>query len=186
VNSVARFVSPHRNFAHGVRGGVPTHLGPDGVMVPEQTELIAEFTPDLRTDVERDLALSTFVFRGMPIYENGQPVDPTYRISVFDSEIAKLQNGWTDSDEQEVVESLRHNGPIGQMYVEVLPVAADKPWNGYDDLNDTARIVDLALGIDADLSKVVQYERENANRPDVIAALEAAIASADETIIVSA
>ena len=183
---MARFVSPHRNYSHGVRAAEAAHLGPDGVMVPEVTELSADFSPDLRTDVERDLALSTFSFRGLAIYENGQTVDPTYRISVFDSEVAKLQNGWTDEDEKEVVEELRHGGPIGLMYVEVIPVPTDKPWAGYDELTDAYRIVELATGIGADLSQVVSYERENKNREDVIDALEAAVAEADETIIVSA
>lgn len=182
---MARFVSQHRNFSLGVRGTVPAHLGPDGVMVPEVTELSADFSPDGRTNEDLALAKSTFVFRGMPIYENGQPVSPSYRISVFESEVAKLRNGWTDEDEALVVEKLR-TGPIGQMYVEVLPVPADKPWNGYDDLTDADRIVDLALAVDADLSKVEQYEREHANRQSVIEALQAATADADETIIVSA
>ena len=182
---MARFVSPHRNFSVGIRAERDAYLGPDGVMVPAVTPLEAQFTPDLRTDVERDLALSTFQFRGLAIHENGQPVDPTYRISVFDSEVAKLQNGWTDADEAAVVAALR-SGPIGQMYVEVVPVPVEKPWNGYDELTDADRIVELATAIGADLSQVVAYERENRDRDDVIEALKAAEAEADETIIVSA
>ena len=183
---MARFVSPHRSYAHGVRSAREAYLGPDGQMVPEVTALEAAFTPDLRTDEDIAIAKSTFKFRGMPIYESGQEVDPTYRISVFDSEVAKLQNGWTDDDEAFVVETLRHNGPIGQMYVEVIPVPAEKPWNGYDELTDADRIVDLAIGIGADLSKVIAYETENANREAVIDALQATLTEADETIIVSA
>jgi hypothetical protein len=155
-------------------------------MVPESKFLSADFTPDLRTDVERDLALSTFTFRGMPIYENGQPVDPTYRISVFDSEIAAMQNGWTDEEHALVLEELRTRGPNGQMYVEVVPVPAEKPWNGYDELTDADRIVELAIGIGADLSKVVAYESATLNREAVVDALQGAMAAADETIIVRA
>lgn len=182
----ARFVSPHRNYGMGIRPHKPAHLGPDGVMVPEQSELFAEFTPDLRTDADTILAKSTFSFRGLAIYENGQHVDPTYRISVFDSEFAKLQNGWSDEDEALVIKTLREKGPIGQMYVEAIPVAADLPWNGYDELSDIDRILDLAVGINADLESVLKYERENQNREDVVAALQAAIAEDSETIIVSA
>jgi hypothetical protein len=183
---MARFVSSHRNYSHGVRNGVPAHLGPDGRMVPEQTELSADFTPDLRTDEDTALAMASLQFRGLPIFEDGRPVPPNYRISVFDSEVAKLKNGWTDEDEEQVIEALRHGGPIGTMYVEVLPVAAEKPWNGYDELTDADRIVELALAITADLTKVAQYERENKARADVLAALDAAIAAAGETIVVSA
>ena len=183
---MARFVSPHRSYSHGVRSGREAYLGPDGKMVPAETSLSADFTPDLRTDEDTALAKSTFKFRGMPIYESGQEVDPTYRISVFDSEVAKLQNQWSDADEALVVDALRNNGPIGQMYVEVIPVPAEKPWNGYDELTDADRIVDLAIGTGADLSLVVAYETENLNRELVIDALQAALAEADETIIVSA
>ncbi len=183
---MARFVSPHRNYAHGVRGAREAHLGPDGRMVPETRELLAQFTPDLRTDADITLAKSTFTFRGLAIHENGQHVDPTYRISVFDSEFAKLKEGWTDDEEALVVDTLRNRGPLGQMYVESVPVAAEKPWNGYDELDDAGRIVELAVAIGADLTLVEQYERENEGRPEVLEALKAAIDSADETIIVSA
>lgn len=183
---MARFVSSHRNYSHGVRNHAPAHLGPDGKMVPEQRALRADFTPDLRTDEDTALALASLQFRGLPIFEDGREVGGFYRISVFDSEIAKLQNDWTDEEEALVVEALRHGGPIGSMYVEVIPAPAEKPWNGYDELTDADRVVELALAIDADLVKVAQYERENANRPAVLAAIEAAISAAGETIIVSA
>jgi hypothetical protein len=180
-----RFVSPHRNFQYGVRGGVPAHLGPDGKMVPEQRELVAKFSPDLRTDADLAFAKSTFNFRGLPIREGGQEISPAYRVSVFDSEVAALQNGWTSDEEALVVEALRAASP-SPMFAEIVPVAAEKPWNGYDELVDADRIVELALAIDADLDKVAQYETENLNREDVIEALKAAVAEADETIIVSA
>lgn len=160
-------------------------LGPYGEQLPFERGLSADFSPDLRTPEDDALAKSTFEFNGLAIYENGQHVDPSYRISVFDSEVMKLKNGWTDEEEALVVETLRHNGPIGQMYVEVLPVAASKPWNGYDELDDADRIMELALGINADLDQVAAYEKQNQNRSDVLDALAGA-STADETIIVSA
>jgi len=183
---MARFVSSHRAYSHGVRNHVPAHLGPDGKMVPEQHPLQAQFTPDLRTDEDTAVAMAHLQFRGLPIFEDGREIGPFYRISVFDSEVARLQNGWTEEDEALVVETLRTSGPIGSMYVEVVAAKADKPWNGYDDIKEADRIVELAVGISADLQKVVQYERENLARPEVIAALDAAIAEAGEQITVSA
>lgn len=183
---MARFVSAHRNFALGVRGHKAAHLGPDGKMVPEQAELSADFSPDLRTEEDTALALASLNFRGLPIFEDGRPVEPHYRISVFDSEVAKLQNGWTDAEEALVIEALRGNSGVNVMYIEVVPVAAEKPWNGYDGLKDADKVVELAIAIDADLTKVAQYERENLNRPEVVAALDAAIEAAGETITVSA
>lgn len=181
---MARFVSPHRNFSVGVRSHRAAYLGPTGKMVPEVPELSAEFTPDLRTAEDTALAKSVFTFRGMPIYEDGSEIDPSFRISVFDSEVAKLQNGWTDEDEEAVIEALR--GAVGSGCVEVIPAKAEKPWNGYDAVSDPDKIVELALAIDADLTQVQQYERENLNRDSVLAAIQDAIATRDETITVSA
>lgn len=183
---MARFVSPHGNYSHGVRAGQPERMGLNGVMLPAVPALKAQFETDWRQDEDIALAKSVFNFRGLAIYENGQHVEPTYRISVFDSELAKLKYGWTDEDTEIVVEALRNNGPIGQMYVEVIPAPAEKPWNGYDELDDATRIVELATAINADLEKVMQYERENQKRPEVIGALKAEIDDANETIIVSA
>lgn len=182
---MARFVSPHRNFSIGVRNARASYLGPDGKMVPAVEELRADFTPDLRTAEDTALAKSVFVFRGMPIYEDGSPIDPSFRISVFDTEVAKLQNGWSDDDEQLVIAAIRANVGSGSC-AEVIPVAAAKPWNGYDGLTDPEKVVELALAIDADLAQVEQYERENLNRPEVVEALQAAAAERDETITVSA
>jgi hypothetical protein len=183
---MARFVSPHRNYSHGVRAEKLQRLGPYGEHLPAEKALEAQFGPDYRSDEDLALAKSTFKFRGMPIYENGQPVDPAYRVSVFDSERTKLQNGWTDEEEALVVDALRHNGPIGKMYIEVVPATVDKPWNGYDNLEDAYRIVELALDIDADLAQVIAYEEQNSNRDRVLEALKAAVDGQAETIIVSA
>lgn len=183
---MARFVSQHRNFSHGVRNHAPAHLGPDGKMVPEVSALEAKFTPDLRNDDDLAFALSTFNFRGLPIYETGKPVAPSYRISVFDTEVAKLQNGWTDDDEDLVIKILRESSMHGSAFAELVPEPVAKPWNGYDDVTDATRILELAVGINADLAKVAQYERENKNRPDVLAALKTALDKAEEIIVVSA
>ena len=183
---MARFVSSHRAYSHGVRNHVAAHLGPDGKMVPEQTALQAQFTPDLRTDEDTAVAMAHLQFRGLPIFEDGREIGPFYRISVFDSEVARLQNGWTEEDEAEVVEALRTKGPLGAMYVEVIAAKAPKPWNGYDDITDADRVLELAVAIDADLLKVAQYERENRARPEVLAKIDAAIAAAGEQITVQA
>lgn len=183
---MARFVSQHRNFIHGIRVAEPAHLGPDGKMVPEVTALDAEFTPDLRTDEDLAFGLSHFNFRGLPIYASGEEVGASYRVSVFDSEIAKRQNGWTDADEALVVDTLRSSGMLGPAFLEMIPEPTEKPWNGYDSIEDADRILELAIGIDADLQKVLAYETENQNRPEVTATLKVAIAEASENIVVSA
>ena len=182
---MSRFVSPHRNFSVGVRSARESYLGPDGKMVPAVAELTANFTPDLRTAEDTALAKSVFTFRGMPIYEDGSDIDPAFRISVFDSEVAKLQNRWTDAEEALVVEALRTAVGSGGC-AEVIPEKTPKPWNGYDGLEDADKIVELALAIDADLTQVEMYERENLNRDKVIEALQAAASERDETITVGA
>lgn len=183
---MARFVSQHRNYRHGVRAHLPERMGVNGVMLPAVPELEAVFTTDLRTDEDLALALSRFAFRGVPIYENGQPANISLRISVFDSEIAARQNGWSDEDEQYVIDVLRGSSHNGAAFIEVVPASAIKPWNGYDEVADVSRIVELAVAIDADLRAVLQYERENQARPDVEYALQRAIEAEEETVIVRA
>lgn len=181
---MAKFVSPHRNFRVGIREGLPQRLGPYGEQLPEQKELTAEFTPDLRDDEALEFALSVFNFRGLPIYESGQKIDGSYRVSAYDTELAQRQQGWTDEERLLVEEALRNTNSA--MCQELVPAPAEKPWNGYDTLTDPARIVELAVGINADLATVIKYEEQNENREAVIEALQLAQEGGAETIVVSA
>ncbi len=126
-------------------------------------------------------------FHGMQEDESGRPLPIEIRLAVFDSEVAKLANHWSDEVEAEVVEWLRSNPRYGVDFVEVVPAPVGKPWPGYDGVDDPDRIIEIAGDIEADLNAVLRYEKENAKRDWVIAALEREIESLDEAeIVVSA
>lgn len=115
--------------------------------------------------------------------EAHRPLDPTYRFSVFDSELAQLNNGWTDDERLEVEEFLKAR--VGQdfFFVERGPLA--RPWPNFDEM-EAEQILVVAQATDADLKTLIAYEQENEARIEVIEILSEAVESADETIIVQA
>ena len=185
---MARFASQYRNYKVGtIRPGSPERLGHDGNMIPEIRALGAEFEHRLteKRDVDAVITKMGKAIHGQLEYPTGEKVPIYNRISVFDSEIAQRQNGWTDEERVLVEEALR-NHAMGTDYIEVEQAPADKPWNGFDELTDPERILELALAIDADLRLVLRYEEENQKRPEVLDALQDAIDSGEEAVIVSA
>lgn len=136
------------------------------------------------TDWERLEVLKHFdqKFRGLTYDEN-----PIHRLSTFDSLYAQEVNGWTD-EERLIVEKRVKEGPgHGVDYIVVDTPHVPAPWPSYDKLKPVGkRTVEMVaekiaettseLGLDPD--HVLAYERENENRPRVIAAVEALKAGA--------
>lgn len=178
-----RFVSQQKGHRVIVRNGRESYLGPQGDMVPPVTELVALFTHNLLTRDDAEEAKSRMHIRGTTEDEAGRPIDPAYRLSVFDSEVAQLQNGWTDEETDLVVAKLRSLLNRGDV-IEIEPEPVVKPWNGYDAIEEPDRIVELALAVEADLAKVLAYEKANKARPEVIDALRAEIADGEEESVV--
>ena len=168
---MARFVSQYLKYAHGIRDGVPAHMGLGGKMIPEVTRLEAEFSHDAITPKDAFFAKANLNFSGMPEDEAGHEIDPVYRISVFDSEAARLARGWSVEEEELVVEKLRSANENGSYFVEITPDPIEKPWNNYDETAPD-KIVEIAKLVNADLEQVLAYEREHANRLGVIDALQ--------------
>jgi hypothetical protein len=181
---MARFVSQYLKFSHGVRDGVPARIGLEGKMLPEVRALEAEFTHNGATPKDALIAKSALKFTGVPEDEAGNPIDPAYRISVFDSEAAKLALGWTDDEETLVVDTLRDSGDFGRAFTEILPEPIEAPWPNYDQ-TAPEEIVKVAGLINADLELALAYEKENQNRPGVVDDLTDAL-SVDPTEVVRA
>lgn len=184
----ARFVSQLKALHVTVRPhqNQKTVLNAEGtaIQVPPVPELAAQFEHGLLT-YEDAAAVKAHYSKliGTNEDEAGRPLDPTYRFSAWDSEVAQLQNGWSDEETQQVIEALRKG--VGNDYFEIEKAPATKPWNNYDDM-DAEQIVATALAIDADLHKIIEYEKANQFRTDVLAALAEALDAAEETVIVQA
>jgi hypothetical protein len=167
---MARFVSQYLKFSHGVRDSVPSHMQGNGQMSAEVRGLEAEFTHNGATPKDALVAKSSMKFTGVPQDEAGNDIDPAYRISVFDSEAAKLANGWSDDEEELVINVLRASGDLGRAFVEITPEPIEAPWPNYDQ-TDPEEIVKVAGLINADMELALAYEKDNQNRPGVIDAL---------------
>jgi len=183
---VAQFVSQYPGYRHGVRDEVSEHLGHDGRMVPQVRPLEAAFdrgglTPEAITEAKAKLT-----FHGLMEYESGDDLDPTYRMAAFDSEVAKLQGGWTDEEEALVINVLRASEENGRAYVEVIPAAAELPWANYEEVEDPDKAVEIALTIGADLDEVIRYELENQKRERWLEALTRAKETQEEVVVVKA
>lgn len=92
----------------------------------------------------------------------------------WDSRVAQEQNNWSDEDHDYVVLILRQvfeQRPDYGSEVVAVHVPAPLPWATYGDLTDAEEIVDLAqrLGL---VPETVRYERENAERNQVLGPLE--------------
>jgi hypothetical protein len=171
---MARFVSQYLKFAHGIQSGRPARMGLNGTMIPEVPFIEAQFSHDPVTPKDALVAKSSIKFIAVPEDEAGNEIDPSYRVSVFDSEVAARAFGWSEEEEQLVVDTLRASDSYGSAFVEVLPEPILAPWPNYDN-TDPELIISIATQIDADLEQALAYERENQKRPGVIDALTTAV-----------
>lgn len=183
---MAQFVCQNQNFRHGVRDEVPEHLGHDGKMVPRVRPLEAEFSRGGLTPEAIVEAKAKLTFHGLMEHESGEDLDPVYRMSVFDSEIAALQNGWTEAEEQLVVNVLRASDENGRAYVEIVPAPAELPWANYDEIDEPEKAIEIALTIGADFDEIIRYELDNQNRERWLEVLREAKATQEEVVIVKA
>jgi hypothetical protein len=182
---MARFVSRYKEYSHGVQNEIREYFatGHDRVV---QKHIEAKFQHGLVTDEDYEAALSILPFSGLPEDRDTEGlVSPRSRLSVFDSEIAQFENGWTDAETELVIDSLRNSSEKGSAYLEIEKVPLETPWANYDSIESPEKIVEVALMIGADLAAVIAYEKENRNAAPVVYALEEAkaVLEADSVVI---
>lgn len=118
----------------------------------------------------------------------GHEEDPFTRCGSLDTEVEAERQGWSAED-RALVESVLKNGPSnGVEYVIAEKARAEKPWPSYDKIDgdeaDAAFLISKKVVEDEwDPRFVLTYEAENANRPLVIAALEALVAEQDADVV---
>lgn len=111
------------------------------------------------------------------------PFNPDTLFGVFDTD-------WLATDEERDLADAKLRDPqyggIGIDYVEVIPVKVPAPWPNYDKLRNKRGGATVAEQVGAkvledgyDATAVLAYERANANRDDVVKALEEIIAAGD-------
>lgn len=200
-----RFVSDKKGLSVTIRAGTPEVRDPATGAITRAgvPDLEAKFTHDLldpaaadaaklprsqgglaNTDRRADGTIPDSPFRGQQQDESGKFLPIEIRLGVFDSEIAQLQNGWTDEQRIEVEEALRSHTLNGSMYIEVKDLPAALPWNGYDSVESPEQVLYIASLTNSDLAAVLAYERGSKNRPEFVQALEAEISLLGEAEVV--
>lgn len=146
--------------------------------------LRAKFIGDT-TAYEVELGKKRFKFNGLPVdQDSGLPVDPTYRLATFDTTL----QGWDKQTQKEAEKLLSESAYNGSDFIIVDTPRRPAPWTGYDSLRSVKKIIELVTATGSDVEEVLSYEIENANRPEVVEALQVILAPpADpDAVVVSA
>lgn len=111
---------------------------------------------------------------------NGKPLDLPARmyLCAYDSEVAQQEHQWSDEERAMIEAKLRAQADV----IEILPPQTETPWPNYDKIVVHGRrkiehVVEKVLegiettGVSKD--QVLAYERQNLNREEVLAAVEA-------------
>lgn len=172
-----RFLSKYGRFATSVRRQINEHYA-TGQSSTVQAQVVAQFHEGGLTPEERELAVTHWVFEGS--YQNMDEVStvpPDYRIGVFDSEQAQLEQGWSDEIRIEVEQHLIQHSQRFEDVLVVPRVHIPPPWPRYDDYDGTPEMLVAKLIEDGhSLEAVLTYEKAMQNRPEIVSTLEEAIA----------
>src|SRR5262245_64104274 len=142
-----------------------------------QKEIVAQFAPGGMQPLERELAIGHWGVRMNGHYQEMDEVTippPDFRIGVFDSEQAQAEHGWSNDEREHVERTLVENGRITGNVLAVPLTVHGPPWPRYDDYTGTTdELVRKLIEEGYDLAAVLDYEKANQRRPDVVSALTA-------------
>ena len=170
-----RFISKYGRFGVQIRAFVGYALPTGGTNIIQEP-VYAFFHPNKLTPLERELAVTHWTWNGF--YQEQDEVTivpPDYRIGLFDSEEAALENGWDNDLKLEVEQTL---SDLADAYNDILVVRSTvpAPWPRYDEFRGTPQALVRRLVEDGhDLDAVLTYEREHQNRPKTIEEISKAI-----------
>lgn len=183
---MARYVSKYKKYSICYQRDIIEHYatGESRVLKPLlncQFDLYGSMYP-----WEMEAARGRFINTGTMLeMDNVTTVDPAYRFSVFDSERFARENGLPPEELEKLdlwlqnKDPLRSNFAEGHDYIFVEAPVLAPPWPKYDDLRGVRgaptaqRIAERVIEDGYDVADVIAYERQKANRADVIDALEA-------------
>lgn len=182
--SKARFVSRYGNYSVGVQSAVREHFG-TGESRLLRRRIDANFQRVLVNDEDLALAIGSFVFTGLPEdVDTNTNISPRFRVSVWDSEWARLNEGWTDEEIDLIIEKLRNDPGFGINHVEVSQAPTKAPFPAYDELS-VDEILQIVKITSIDPDSVIAYEQENKNRESLIKKLSGKVED-DDTVVVQA
>jgi hypothetical protein len=187
-----RFVSQFEGYGAQIRVQRQRAIDGGGVEVL-QPGLYVKFTPvnanGMLYENERRAALDHFTFRGLT-QDAGEaiPTDPIQRLSVFDTDEAAIENGWSPEDKALVEAKLTElalTTPQEVLLVADTPVSAPFPNYDFYEGDPTALVVKL-IEDGHDLEVVLNYEsRFGLKRPEIIEALEEGVRIGKEQTVIA-
>lgn len=116
----------------------------------------------------------------------GHNEDPYSRIGVLDTDEEAILQQWSSEEKKYVEDALMRSSSCGVSYAVCQPPKVRRPWDSYDEFVGDDAVAKILYTIDltgADPKQVLRYERENANRDDVVEAIEAIIEKEEEDVV---
>lgn len=163
-------ISTSGRLALPIRGELERLKDTHGNLVRDTVRgLTAQFEPASMAPEHMREAVSRLPAFGRGV---GLNEDPYRRCGFFDSHHAQRVNDWTDEDRElveETLASLPENG-VDFLIVEAPKVAA--PWPKYDSARSVGSIVSTVEQIGVDPQVVIDYERQNRDRAEVVEAMQ--------------
>lgn len=181
-----RFIAQNTNYAVQIRPQRQQGMGDGSINVTVQP-IYATFDHDaLVYENELERAKKVFSFKGQYQHlDEATPVDPSYRLSVFDSIAAQVKNHWTD-EEREMVEKelIRKEKITGDFFLsDETPIR--KPFGKWEDETIPAyKLVAMLVETGGDLEEAFAYESNfGQKREDVLEAIQATMAAESPEMI---
>ena len=176
-----RFVSKYRKYNITYQREIVEHFatGESHIIKPFitcQFDLYGSMLPH-----EIKAAREQFINRGLPTeVDYVTTIDPAYRFSVFDTVACQQQYGFDDATRQDMEQYLLSADAYGTDFIMVEAPKLAPPWPTYDSFRGvrglpTAQAIVKRVREDGyAIDEVLAYERQNADRQDVVDALLAA------------
>ncbi len=165
-----RFLSKYPKFRLMPIGDLTEPLA-NGAYRTLKQGIKAEFHQEALQPWEEELARTQFAFTGIMQEQDGTPVDPIFRVSVWDTDEEAERYNWDPDLKSQVEENMMASLGYGVDFVAVTKPAVPKPWPSYDDFKTADEIAAFVATAGIDPQAVLDYEQSNLNRPAVIKAL---------------
>lgn len=183
----AKFISKYLNYSLGVQDEVAEVFARGKRVIVKHIE--AQFGPGSLTETDIHYALDVLPLHGLPEdRDTGSDISGRSRLGLFDSSVAAKTHKWTDDEHELVLKTLRESPQYGIDFIEIVPQLAPMPWPSYDSVEDLDTILAIIDATQIPVEKVIAFEKENRNRPDVIEALEDLVEgdTEDEAVFINA
>jgi len=181
-----RYVSKYAKYMINVRKPIIEYYA-TGQQSTIQSEITAVFDVGLVSGDERALARSHFSFNGFSQEQDEVTiVEPDARISAYDTRLAQIENGWSDEERELVERALNEEAQrLPDDMIAIEETRTLPPWPNYDSFKGSRDQLLSKIEEDGfDFAQALAYERENQNRPEIVAALEQSVLLKQEGLMV--